>query len=120
MAAVGEVGAGGGGGGGGAVFFLHAPSMRIAARAMTVASTFKVRCFMFFLFKFAPPADQKLDFELRRSVSTSSSSLVACYGQSKSADAAWCHRRASSRFPPYPTGWTERQCAGRRATRKES
>ena len=40
--AVGAAEGGGGGGGGGAAFLWHAPSMRIPARAMTVASAFHV------------------------------------------------------------------------------
>src|SRR5207302_3078932 len=47
--AVGDCAGGGGGGGGGAVFLWQAPSIKMPARAATVASTFKDSRFMFFL-----------------------------------------------------------------------
>jgi len=61
MEAVGTGGGGGGGGGGGAAFFLQAPSIIIAHKAITVASVFTVRCvplifFTLILFTFDPPA----------------------------------------------------------------
>src|ERR1022692_377883 len=67
IAAVGDAGGGGGGGGGGAAFFAQAPSIRIAARAMTVASGFKICFFMLFLSTLSPPANPEC-VEFRRNV----------------------------------------------------
>jgi hypothetical protein len=48
MDAVGDAGGGGGGGVGGATFFLQAPSISTALRAITVASVFTLGSVRFF------------------------------------------------------------------------
>lgn len=61
--AVGDGGGGGGGGGGGAAFFLHAPNIRTAHNAITVASVFTACCrfmlFTLFLILLIPPENSK-------------------------------------------------------------
>src|SRR5713226_1292354 len=79
--AVGDGAVGGGGGGGGAVFLWQAPSSISALRATTVATDFQVLSLISILFTLNPPANPKMSFEIRRSVSISNSSLVVCYSQ---------------------------------------